>query len=622
LGFSVDDLYIQTRFFDLAVALFAWGNVMTFDAFTKSISILFLMVLPLSLVAVLPPPASAQVQNAVLRATEVERCPIPSEKWPRWWRDSERFAWAQICSGEVADLQFAKNWRPGYRVRDLKSDGLGCGAFSVDNEAPETLLKAKFWPQDRHLRPAFLKQVLTREPWINVPARRIVSIRCALIPDRLNLDHEHIVPTFSLSASRLVRGISLNDVRLNGDLTIRDSLVRSGIRAEGMKVEGDVVIDASYVERAQFDNGEVRGNFSSAKSIIPQMLLAHRLLVTGDFKIEEMPVIGNIELLAANILGDLVLKGTRLDRDIRADRVRVGGSVFLHDLANAKNIKLIGSRTTGEVHLKNSHISGLVDLKGAQIGGALELRQGEDAKATWQPGARLILRNASVGALQAKYPESWTIAGKADHWVPMDLGGFTYRRLGSPRDDEDYDLAKVSDPQPLIDWIENAKLRDQGEHTAYNPQPYIQMATTLRSMGASSAADQVDFARYWHRMNAQCWHEEGNLVLCGLNVVALLFVGFGVYPWFPFCWFCLLVFVGWLCAGRSPDLRSKSALERLWYSLETSVPIIELSEAHKAFDHVDPSGTRHWTANWFHVQKFLGFAFATVLVGALALFGG
>ncbi|MFN7596979.1 MAG: hypothetical protein ACK5PT_09585, partial [Cereibacter sp.] len=226
--------------------------------------------------------------------------------------------------------------------------------------------------------------------------------------------------------------------------------------------------------------------------------------------------------------------------------------------------------------------------------------------------ASLTLRNAHVEALQARIPESWV--REDGTMLPLDLQGFRYDRLGGIGSGAEGDLSRIGDAAPLIAWIEAAG-DSGGQAAGHAPQPYFQMESVLRTMGAEPAADEVAYARHLHRMDhygntLQDW------VAWAREWVWRLLVGFGVYPFRLLWWFTALVVLGTILGRRTSDLCSQGWSGCFWYSLENAFPLMEPGRRNRDLFHDHP-GVR----SFFHFQKIAGFVLGTSLVGTLTLLG-
>ncbi|MCA3437751.1 MAG: hypothetical protein INF48_10595 [Rhodobacter sp.] len=103
--------------------------------------------------------AAAQDNATPRRAVEGEACPV---KLPDWASDPEKFAWEQICAGNIADMQYSTG----------VDDEAGCDALKDDQP----------WPDSRVLSSRFIRLIAAREPFVSVSARTLE--RVATIPIR------------------------------------------------------------------------------------------------------------------------------------------------------------------------------------------------------------------------------------------------------------------------------------------------------------------------------------------------------------------------------------------------------------------------------------------------------
>lgn len=214
-----------------------------------------------------------------------------------------------------------------------------------------------------------------------------------------------------------------------------------------------------------------------------------------------------------------------------------------------------------------------------------------------------------------------------------------------------------------------------GTETIFNPFAYQFLADHLRERGFAHGANRVEFRMHLERMFAnwrsQDWSVAIVLILL-LDGLWLLFLGFGVYPWFAAVWFMLLVAVGtwrarFAASGKDgpsnlgaaaaaaitypnhdPSIErttqplptplieadavhesegeieirtERSNLELpatarptfaacFWYSLENAVPLINPSEDHRSWFHSSPS--------FFHFQKVSGFLLISIMVASIS----
>ena len=106
---------------------------------------------------------------------------------------------------------------------------------------------------------------------------------------------------------------------------------------------------------------------SLAGSYLSDALLARRLYLTHDLDLGGATLRAAVIVVDANIGGAFGCSGARLSNGsgpaLLADRLTVGGGVFLHDGFTAT-----GTRELGAVRLLGANISGVLDCLGAQLG--------------------------------------------------------------------------------------------------------------------------------------------------------------------------------------------------------------------------------------------------------------
>ena len=173
-------------------------------------------------------------------------------------------------------------------------------------------------------------------------------------------------------------------------------------------------------------------------------------------------------------------------------------------------------------------------------------------------------------------------------------------------------------PAWLIRWIEAQPAHDD----RYDPQPYEQLAAALDAAGEDDKARAVRVATLDHRArnpDAGFWERR-------LLSLSRALIGHGEHPFRVLWWFAGLVAIGFVVVSGSgaPTLRHAPGRHPaavmagwFWYSLENALPLVPLKPAHAAAEHGSA-----WIEGFFHAQKVLGFALATILVGALTGLGG
>jgi hypothetical protein len=281
------------------------------------------------------------------------------------------------------------------------------------------------------------------------------------------------------------------------------------------------------------------------------------------------------------------------------------------------DLSLSGASVGGAVQMQGAVLAGRVNLSEARIGD-LTLWRDRGTNPVWRPGSSLVLRNLQAASLQAQMPESWQREdGTA---LPVDLQGFRYDRLGGLGAGAAGDLGRVGDVTALIGWVE-AATDSTGPSARHAPQPYFQLESVLRDMGAARSADRVAYARHLDRLGNYGPGLRDRIAWTGEQIWRFM-VGFGVYPFRLLWWIGGLMLAGTVVASLTQPLRVagwrdyRRLLDCFWYSVENTLPLVERSGDNRGIVH------DHWaTRSAFHFQKIAGFVLATILVGALTLVG-
>lgn len=420
-------------------------------------------------------------------------------------------------------------------------------------------------PDHRRLRPEFLTLILTREPWKSVPAKPQVNIGCAVIERGLDLENEVIEPELFLANSWIQGGANLLSARFERTLSFQSSTFDGLFNADRMKVGGGLFLRSG----ASFQG---------------------------------------VDLVSASVGGDLEANGSAFAGPFNADGLKVGGSLFLRDGVSFADVALIFARVDGALQMQGSRFNGTVDLTGATVEQDLMLSQAFVEAPNWGAEARLVLRNTTAGALQAR-KEAWTREDGTP--LPHDLTGFVYTRLGGLSADG---AGTMADAGP--DWFEDWIAAELDHDTVYDPQPYEQLARVLDAEGMAHKAAAVRYAMFRHRDSVTAAEAPWWSVWL-FRPAARWIIGYGVYPFWALFWFFGLVALGMVVGSYSGACELRGFWPKLWYSLENALPLVELKQAHKEIDHKNPL-----VDGFFHFQTVSGFVLATVLVGALSGLAG
>ena len=566
----------------------------------------------------------AFAQDVVRRLDARGACPVEPLDW---FSASEEYAWSRICAGNTAMMSYATG----------SDDGKGCDA--MDAAATEA------WPESRNISARFLKLIMTRQPFVSAPAQSGVWLRCARISDQIRLRNEVIQQEIWLGNNLLEGGLVLTNARALRDINLDGARLEGPLQMSGFKTDGDLLMRDGSFRDVRALGMRVGGNFEIDGSKFLGSFNGGLMKIEGGFYLKDKTQFGKdgIHLLGARIDGDVNASGSIFEGPFNADGLTVGSGLYMRGGASfgKGGVDLLGAEIHGVVQFLGSTFDGPIDLTGAVLHDDLALTH-DSQNVTWGTEARLILRNAHAKALEAHMPNSWR---RPNGPLPVDLQGFTFERLGGLGSGRNADLSQV-DHAALIAWIEAPDARrDRAEgkdhHAGYAPQPYAQLASVLNAMGAEASAREVNKAKLRHRRVVEyrdfmrSWEDWRNgpsqsrfatlatdTATLGGSLMLWALVGHGLEPFRVLYWFFGLVLIGtilarWSVGDRRHDgLQGRSSWARFWYSMETAVPLIDLSGNHADIRH----GNR-FVENWFHFQKIAGFALSTILVGALTILG-
>jgi hypothetical protein len=352
----------------------------------------------------------------------------------------------------------------------------------------------------------------------------------------------------------------------------------------GFTAEGEMrLIGATVHGTLEFDGGLVSNTNGLAiaadgMTVGMSAYLRDGFKARGGVRLFGGTIGGNLELSAASfeatgtpaIIANqakigriLLLNRTSAAGEVSFVNVEVGGDMNCHaaQLNNAHGtaLNLRGSSIRGSIFLTNGFFAdGIVNLTAAKVGGYFEWRG-----ITNPSNTKLYLNSATFGTLIDE-EASWPKRGN------LSIDGLVYERISAPYN-----------ARTRIKWL------SLSDDSSFLPQPFEQLAATLRAMGHEADADEVMIAKNNHRPGMRWW-------LFGT------FAGYGYRPLYAFLWSVLFVLLStavFYCAYRCriiapTDLseiekhpESYPGFSALIYSLQKFVPLLDLEIA------------KHWRPN-------------------------
>ncbi len=402
--------------------------------------------------------------------------------------------------------------------------------------------------------------------------------------------------------------------------------------ARGVKVGGDVFLDENFVAdgAVRLLGADIAGQLNIGSATITgtdtddNALNAERMKVGGSvFLNDGFTANGAVRLLGADIAGQLNCGGatiTGANKDgnaLVADEVKVGGAVFLND----------GFTATGAVHLSGARVDGLLSMRDATLASPVALvaegaRIGHEL--VWAPKTAVTgsvnLERAQVHRLDDDWNNDrayWPDEGK------LRLTGFVYDGFGGDHQ---------GTWRQRLDWVRGQHRKPQpGEPGRFDAQAYEQLARVYRQSGDDTSARKIAIARrsdlrtYTH-LNG--WRRTGNWLLDvtikhgyqPLRAVGVLFAVF-ILAWVVFGVAqhqnTVMVPAKGTTLSPSPTAMVCTANYPCFYpagyAIDLTIPIVKVGQA----ENWRPDGAADW--GWAFVAGTwiitgLGWAFTTLAV--------
>jgi hypothetical protein len=499
-----------------------------------------------------------------------EDCRVPPHTG---WSDLEAWVWQEVGSGRTADI----NARLGK---------------SADPKTPED------WGPERRLSARFLETLLLHDPWRRAIPRQGVRIVGALFAELVDLNEAEIAHEFWLDRSRFTSNVDFHRIRTRSLLSLDGSVFTGTLTMDSASIGGPLLMR----EGAEFAEVILRGvtiggQLALVRAKVTGPLTMDGVSIGGPLFMQEGAEFAAVRLVGAKIGGQLSLIGAKVTGTLNMDSASIGGDLFMRDGRFLKPVDFIFSKMDGSLDLRGAEVARL-NLTGARVDGELRLASGGWLP-TWVDGARLVLRNTRVGAVQdERDPRVWP--------NDLELDGFTYERFGGLGADPQAAVG-TRGSQWFIEWL----ARDE-PHT---PQPYHQCARVLREMGHPEMANDVLYAGR-ERERKEALRSGNNPTATGLALLKW-FVGYGYGSrllWRPLGWVAALSAVGTAVlhlAGMPAEL-SGSMDRPVFFSLDLLLPIIELHEPHYRI------GLDGLAKYYFAAHKLMGYVLASFLIAGLA----
>ena len=325
-----------------------------------------------------------------------------------------------------------------------------------------------------------------------------------------------------------VRGpVSFSGARVHGRLDCRNAIVtdppsdRAAFFAPGIEV----------AHNAEFEQSVVHGGIDFTGATISGNLRFRRVTLSNDrggdrdatLTAERARIGGSVDFLDdTRSKGELNFSGTVVGKNLTCENSAfsnpVRSAIYARDLEVGCDLRLIDTKTLGDLNLEHANIKGrllwrrvrvgldsgvrrrwaTINLQHARIGAALEAEQ-----LCFVGPVRIDLRDSTLSALKHHWPEGWGVLdgdpakklGCEDH--PVKLDGLTYERivLKNPKFPDNTDKNEAALGDAMVEWLKRQDCElPGGKRAEFFPQPHRQLARVLRAQGNEGAARRVAVA--------------------------------------------------------------------------------------------------------------------------------
>ncbi|MGI9503354.1 MAG: hypothetical protein ACR2RE_09910, partial [Geminicoccaceae bacterium] len=300
--------------------------------------------------------------------------------------------------------------------------------------------------------------------------------------------------------------VNLDTAEIGADLDARGSTFEETFEAVNASVQGNLFLsEKATFKTVDLNAAEIGADLNASGSTFEETFKAVDASVQGNLFLSNKATFKTVGLIGAKIGGDLFANGSIFEGTFTAPDISVQGSLLLRDSATFKEVDLSGAKIGQNLDMHGSTFSGKINLASAEVGDVFVLSEANDVP-SWTDDSRLVLRNLSVSALQ-DHEDAWKGLERR-----LDLIGFVYQRIGGADVEADQEMADLEADRETAspvrsqeiasrstDWLAAWLNKQENSESVHFPQPYQQLADTLRAQGFSDKADAIMIAANDHR---------------------------------------------------------------------------------------------------------------------------
>jgi hypothetical protein len=395
----------------------------------------------------------------------------------------------------------------------------------------------------------------------------------------LNLRGARIGGELNAGTSTCERNLTLVGIVVHQDLFLQDTICKGALSMRGARVDGKLALDRS----------------TFAEDVDMRNLRVEQDLTLGNGTTFE----GKVFLRSVKVGGAFIGDGATFKSRVDMDGLEVSRTLFLRTMKFSGTTNILFAKAAN-IDLKGSEINGELDLTGTYASGELRVGEWDERWTSWGPGARLLLHNTHVGAIQDSWNELHDVWPASEN---LELDGFHYDSLGGLDGHAANDMAK----RPAA-WFVAWLARD----STYSPAPYHQLARVLRDSGFAAKANTILFAaREREREQARGWARFGRSLL---KVTIGYGLGGGYFR--ALLWVLLFTAIGAVVLLTSgTEAANRGPLWCTWASFDAMIPLVQLNEAH---DKLIGEALSGWRLYYFYLHRIVAYVLGSFVVAGLS----
>jgi len=468
-------------------------------------------------------------------------------------------------------------------VRTLKYAVCGPN-FNPDDKANDPRSDEQ-WPQERSIRADLIRWVCVNPTARGQVDPQGIQLFGAAIAGELDLSYVTVPFPITLNYCRMPDTLNLFDAHIR-ELDLSHSCI-SNLYAYRVRIEGSLFLRYGFRASGEvrINGAEIGNNLECDDGDFDNSIRADDLKVSGSVFLRGSRARGQLRLVNAVIGSNLELDGGEFvstkgaggsgagadsfNTALNMQGVTVRGDLFLRKESSPTKKPFISH---GDIELVGAQIGGDLDCTGADIDGVL------DARRVLVKGALIWMKLAKPTALNLRDASAYALRDDPNSWPPKGSfwpEGFVYVSQVE-------DTAKA---RSRLEWLDRM--------VPFSPRPYRQLAKVLKEAGDLNGATEV-------LMEMERLQQSQTILGRPVSAVLRTTVGYGYHPLWAFWELLGLAGLGWVayrrgyrCGAMTPT--EKEAYEHfkekdspplyyqrfspLVYSIENSLPLIKLGQA-------------------------------------------